>query len=185
MLHCYLHNAYLNSLTEGFQIVFSLMNCELLLLVAIWASSWDYGTYHIGDQHPRSLARAFAVRTHIKYGSRRRFRSKIRHLAPPDGCACAFEEWVEGGRKVPKSHELAHLSMLRKWHTKDWCIRSCVCLLSLGSCNCSSPKQAGEGAGPHSKICDWKLSIEPRHEKTCLRGFRPGKTQTGLRSCRD
>ena len=24
------------------------------------------------------------------------------------------------------------------------------------------------------------LSIEPRHEKTCLRGFRPGKTQTGL-----
>ena len=22
---------------------------------------------------------------------------------------------------------------------------------------------------------------EPRHEKTCLRGFRPGKTQTGLR----
>ena len=25
---------------------------------------------------------------------------------------------------------------------------------------------------------------EPRHEKTCLRGFRPGKTQTGLRSHR-
>ena len=24
--------------------------------------------------------------------------------------------------------------------------------------------------------------FEPRHEKTCLRGFRPGKTQTGLRS---
>ena len=38
-----------------------------------WASSWNYGTYHIGDQrrlrwaepvHPCSLARAFAVRTH-------------------------------------------------------------------------------------------------------------------------
>ena len=26
---------------------------------------------------------------------------------------------------------------------------------------------------------------EPRHEKTCLRGFRPGKTQTGLLSYRD
>ena len=26
--------------------------------------------------------------------------------------------------------------------------------------------------------------IEPRHEKTCLRGLRPGKTQTGLRSQR-
>ena len=24
--------------------------------------------------------------------------------------------------------------------------------------------------------------FEPRHEKTCFRGFRPGKTQTGLRS---
>ena len=26
---------------------------------------------------------------------------------------------------------------------------------------------------------------EPRHEKTCLRGFRPGKTKTGLLSFRD
>ena len=38
---------------------------------------------------------------HIKYGSRRRIRIKIRHLAPLDGCTCAFEEWVYGGRKVP------------------------------------------------------------------------------------
>ena len=38
---------------------------------------------------------------HMKYGSRRRFRPKIRHLGPLDGCACAFEEWVYGGRKVP------------------------------------------------------------------------------------
>ena len=28
------------------------------------------------------------------------------------------------------------------------------------------------------------LRIEPRHEKTCLQGFRPGKTQTGLLSHR-
>ena len=27
--------------------------------------------------------------------------------------------------------------------------------------------------------------FEPRHEKTCLRGFRPGETQTGLLSYRD
>ena len=32
---------------------------------------------------------------------------------------------------------------------------------------------------------DLKVSYEPRHEKTCLRGFRPGKTQTGLLSYRD
>ena len=38
---------------------------------------------------------------HMKYGSRRRVRPKIRHLAPLDGCACAFEECVYGGRKVP------------------------------------------------------------------------------------
>ena len=30
--------------------------------------------------HPRSLARAFTVRTHMKYGSRRRAWPKIRHL---------------------------------------------------------------------------------------------------------
>ena len=29
------------------------------------------------------------------------------------------------------------------------------------------------------------FSNEPRHEKTCLRGFRPSKTQTGLLSNRD
>ena len=38
---------------------------------------------------------------HMKYGSRRRVRPKIRHLAPLDGCTCVFEEWVYGGRKVP------------------------------------------------------------------------------------
>ena len=38
---------------------------------------------------------------HIKYGSRQRARPKIRHLAPLYSCACAFEEWVDGGWKVP------------------------------------------------------------------------------------
>ena len=37
---------------------------------------------------------------HMKYASRRRVRPKIRHLAPLDGCACAFEGWVFGGRLV-------------------------------------------------------------------------------------
>ena len=45
---------------------------------------------------------------HMKYESRRRFRPKIRHLAPLDGCACAFEEWVYGGQKVPW-HGMAQL----------------------------------------------------------------------------
>ena len=38
---------------------------------------------------------------HIKYGSRRRGRPKIRHLASLDVCTCTFEEWIYGGRKVP------------------------------------------------------------------------------------
>ena len=42
----------------------------------------------------------------MKYGSRRRGRPKIRHLAPLDGCACAFEEWAYGGRKIPYMHNL-------------------------------------------------------------------------------
>ena len=37
---------------------------------------------------------------HMTYGSRLRVQPKIRHLAPLDGSACAFEEWVYGGRKV-------------------------------------------------------------------------------------
>ena len=36
----------------------------------------------------------------------------IKHLATLDGCTCAFEEWVYGGRKVPYSHELAHLMLI-------------------------------------------------------------------------
>ena len=80
---------------------------RVIPLIRIWASSWDYGAYHIATSegsgepaHLRSLARAFAF-THIKYGNRRRVRPNISHLAPLDGCACMFEEWVYGGRKVP------------------------------------------------------------------------------------
>ena len=72
--------------------------------------------------HPRSLARAFAVRTHevMKFGSRRKVRPKIRHLAPLHGCACAFEERVYGGRNVPLSHEMAQLSLSRSVLAKMW-----------------------------------------------------------------
>ena len=48
---------------------------------------------------------------HMKYGSRRRVWPKMRHLAPVDGCACAFEEWVFGGWLAPWSHELAQLNL--------------------------------------------------------------------------
>ena len=38
---------------------------------------------------------------HLKYGSRRRVRPNIKHLALLDGCTCTFEEWVYRGWKVP------------------------------------------------------------------------------------
>ena len=34
---------------------------------------------------------------HMMYGSRWRVRRNMRPLAPLDGCACAFDEWVYGG----------------------------------------------------------------------------------------
>ena len=48
--------------------------------------------------HLRSLTRAFAVLTHKVW---KYTKGPIRHLAPLDGCACAFEERVYVGRKVP------------------------------------------------------------------------------------
>ena len=68
------------------------------------ASPWDYGaTSDIGNQW-RSEPSLFK---HMKYRSRRRVRPKIKHLTPLDGCACAFEEWVYGGRK----------SIIISWHS--------------------------------------------------------------------
>ena len=60
---------------------------------------------------------------HMNYGSRRRVRPKIRDLAPLDGCACIFEEWIYGGQKVPKSHELAQIPFIRRESSK--LLKSC------------------------------------------------------------
>ena len=70
---------------------------------SISASSWDYGTYHIGDQQRlRQACASMQSRLSLRcYGSRRRVQPKIRHLAPLDDCACTFEEWVYGGWKEP------------------------------------------------------------------------------------
>ena len=49
----------------------------------------------------RAVSPEHSLFAHMKYGSRRRVRPKIRHLAPLDGCTCMFEECVYRGRKVP------------------------------------------------------------------------------------
>ena len=48
----------------------------------------------------RAVSPESSLFAHIKFGRRRRVQPKIRHLAPLDVCACAFEEWVYGGRTV-------------------------------------------------------------------------------------
>ena len=58
----------------------TMQNVILMSTNNVWASAWDYGTCHIGNQQ-------------------RLRRPKVQHLAPMDGCACAFEEWVYGGWK--------------------------------------------------------------------------------------
>ena len=61
------------------------------LIFVIWASSWDYGTYHVGDQ--RRLSRAYAsaqsrqsaVRTHEVWKSTKG-PTKNQMSSPLDGC---------------------------------------------------------------------------------------------------
>ena len=52
----------------------------------------------------RAVSPEPSLRTHMKYGNRRRVRPKIKHLAPLDDCA--FEEWVYRGQKVPQPLKL-------------------------------------------------------------------------------
>ena len=49
---------------------------------------------------------------HIKCGSRRTVWPKTRRGVPVDCCAGVFEEWIYGGQKVPKSHEVAQIRKL-------------------------------------------------------------------------
>ena len=66
--------------------------------------------WYLSHRRPAKTQASLRIRTvspepslfaHMKYRSRRRVQPKIRHLAPLDDCACMFEEWVYGGRKVP------------------------------------------------------------------------------------
>ena len=88
--------------------------------------------WHLSNMRPEKAQASLRIRAvspepslfaHMNYGSRRRVRQKIRHLAPLDGCACVFEELIYGGQKVPKSHELAPLCLACNKSDKD-CLNS-------------------------------------------------------------
>ena len=73
-----------------------------------WASSWNYGPYHIGNQRRlRWVCASAQSHQSLRYSHTWSMKvgwrvwPKIRHLAPLNDCACVFEEWVYGGRKVP------------------------------------------------------------------------------------
>ena len=93
----------------------------------------------------------------IKYGSRRRVRTKIRHLAPLVGCAYAFEEWVYGGRKVPLSHEMAQMIS-----TQFWCISQETDHGSKWPVSYYQPM-----------MCGVQLSCQPRRARYLSRMRRP------------
>ena len=66
----------------------------------ISASSWDYGTSHIGDQRRlsiRAVSPESSLFAHIKCESRWRVQAKIRYLAPlMTAHACLKNEFTEG-----------------------------------------------------------------------------------------
>ena len=60
--------------------------------------------------HPRSLARAFAVRPHNNsYGTRGSFKQRTGDLAPLDSCECASQRTQTTQCYSPFSHELAQI----------------------------------------------------------------------------
>ena len=91
--------------------------CPIFILRYLWYSrpntqhmSQLMRLWYLSQRRPVKAQASLCIRAvspqpslfaHLKYGSRQRVRPKIRHLAPLDGWACGFEEWVYGGRKVP------------------------------------------------------------------------------------
>ena len=80
---------------------------QLSQLMRLWYLSHRQPAKAQASLHIQAVSPELLLFAHMKYGSRRRVRPKIWHLAPLDGCACAFEQWVYGGRNVSNSHELA------------------------------------------------------------------------------
>ena len=82
-------------------------DCYLSQLMRLWYLSHRRPAKAQASLRIRAVSQEPSLFANMKYGSWRRVRPKIRHLAPLDGCACAFEEWVHGGWKVPYSHDMA------------------------------------------------------------------------------
>ena len=79
---------------------------EIMVLYCI-GDQWRLRQACASAQSRQSLRCSHTWTMEVKKGL-----TKIRHLASLDGCSCVFEEWIYGGQKVPKSHELAQIPSL-------------------------------------------------------------------------
>ena len=61
-------------------------------VMRLWYLSYRRPAKAQGSLHIRAISKEPSLFAHMKYGSRRRARSKIRHVAPLDGYTCAFED---------------------------------------------------------------------------------------------
>ena len=68
----------------------SLDEIKVILTPSIWISS----IYHIGDLH--SVSSEPMLFAHMKRGGIHRLQTKVRLLAPLNGCTCVLEQWVYG-----------------------------------------------------------------------------------------
>ena len=69
-------------------------------LMRLWYLSHRRPVKAQASMRIRAVSPRTSLFAHMKHGSRRRVRQKIRHLAPLNSCTCAFEVWVYGGRKA-------------------------------------------------------------------------------------
>ena len=103
------HKAYAETLLEKMSLLFPRhMGClfyewqlHLNQCMRLWYLSHRRPAKDQASLRIRAVLPEPSLFANIKYGSRRMVQPKIRHLAPLDGCACVFEEWVYRGRKVP------------------------------------------------------------------------------------
>ena len=99
---------------------------------------------------------------HMKYGSRRRVRPKIRHLAPLDGCACGFEELSLRRTKSAVISESAHFVSLGEitiiW-SKSWENLFYVYVNNKGADQPAHPRSSDQPAHPRSLISTFVVRV--------------------------
>ena len=138
-----------------------------------WAPSWQnlfihYANNKDADQpaHPHSLISTFIVRCldSTNYTSTCYFQS-FKTLASLCSWAGRFESYLVTNSWRRDS----------SWHGSN---RVLYTLSFFLVCNLFCREE--NFMKTESRKLHTSVSTEPRHEKTCLRGFRPGQTQTGL-----